>query len=384
MLFSEIPGQEQAKRRLLQLAYQERIAHALLFTGPEGCGHLAVAIAFAQYLACSQKQENDSCGKCSSCVKCQKLIHPDLHFSFPTAIIKPRKALSEEFLPKWRDAVLQNPVMGLYDWYECLGIENKQGYMSVDESAAIQQKLSLKSYESKYKVMVIWMAEKMRADAANKLLKIIEEPPDNTLFLLITENPEQLQGTLLSRMQLVKFTPLQDEVIQKALQAETGLEYHEARRIVRLAEGNLNLARTLAGQETVSIALEEEFMQWMRMCYALSGGTNGEKTYLDLTRWIDRMAKSGREKLKKFIHYGLEVMRDCVLYNYTGESISRINDDLLPGFSRFAPFIRYDNAEYFENELSKAHFHIERNANPRILFIDLSFKINALLHLKKS
>jgi len=384
MRFADILGQEAVIDRLRRSVDQERLAHALLFAGPEGCGHLATAIAFAQYLVCERRTDGDSCGTCSACIKAGKLVHPDIHFSFPTAIVKNRKARSDEYMADWRVAVTANPYMGLIDWYEHIGMENKQGYMSVEESAAIQQRLALKAYESVHKVMILWMAEKLRTDAANKLLKILEEPPPQTVFLLVAENPDGLPGTILSRTQLVKFGRIPDDLMQKTLQARFGLEFHAAANVVRLAEGNFNLAGALSAQDHTSIDLEKEFMDWMRMCFALSSAKNREANYQNLTQWIEQIGKAGRERQKNFLHYGLEVMRDCVLQNYAGEPLVRMSDELLPGFSRFAPFIHFGNAESFEDELSKAYYHIERNANPRILFLDLSFSIHRLLHKAKS
>jgi DNA polymerase-3 subunit delta' len=383
MLFSQVIGQDEVKRALLQCMQRERLPHALLFAGPEGAGQLPMALALIRRLHCEKRTDADGCGACSSCIKHNKLIHPDLHFAFPTAIVKNRKARSDEYLPDWRRAVLANPYMGLFDWYEHIGIENKQGYLSVDESAAIQQKLSLKPYEARHKASILWMADKLRTDAANKLLKIIEEPPEHTVFILITENPDLLPATLVSRTQLFRFGRVADEVLQKHLQSR-GLEYHAAANIVRLGEGNVNLAHALAADDRSAIDLEKEFMDRMRMCYALSGSKNKEANYLGLSQWIERIGRAGRERQKNFLHYGLEVVRDCLMHNYAGEPLVRLNDELLPGFSRFAPFIHDGNAEAFEDELNKAHYHIERNANPRILFLDLSFKIHSLLHGAKS
>ncbi len=380
MRFSEVPGQDSVRKRLLQAVQQGRLAHALLFSGPEGCGHLAMALALAQYLACEKPDQKDSCGKCAACVKIRNIAHPDLHFSFPTAVVKKKKPRSREFMTEWRDAVTSNPFLGLADWYEIMGIENKQGFISVEESAAIQQALLLKAYESRYKVMIIWQAEKLRNDAANKLLKIIEEPPDHTLFLLVTERPDDLPATLLSRTQLVRFNRIPDDVIQQELMRQ-GADEDAARRFAGLAEGNLNQALSFIRHDDTATELEQEFMDWMRMCYTLSAPKNREAQYIKLNEWIDQVSRSGRERQKTFLRFGLEVLRDCLLYQHAGE-LSRLSDELLPGFSKFAPFIHAGNVERFENELSKASFNVERNANPRILFLDLSFKVNALLHAR--
>ena len=389
MLFSDIIAQQKVKQRLLQSVCDGRIPHALLFSGPEGSGNLALAIAFAQFLSCDNKTSEDSCGKCSSCIKYNKLVHPDLHFSFPTAIVKDKKAKSSEYAAEWRKAFLENPYLSLHDWYEFIGIENKQGYMSVEESADILRSLTLKTYESKYKVMIIWMPEKMRTDASNKLLKIIEEPPDNTVFILVTENMEQLLGTILSRTQLIKVNRIPDREMNDALIEKFNLSYHDAKRIVHLADGNFNAAQSLAEQlqrdsfgESGSIEIEKDFINWMRMCVMIDKSGRQKEYYKLLNEWIDVMAKAGREHQKNFLHYGLEIAHECLVTNYADASLVRVNDEVIPTFSRFVKFINYENAGVFSEELNKAYFHIERNANPRILFLDLSFKINAVLQKK--
>lgn len=381
MLFSQIIGQQTVKQRLIHSVHDNRIAHAQLFFGAEGSGSLALAIAFAQYLSCEDRNENDSCGKCSSCIKYNKLIHPDLHFSYPTAPVKDKKAKSAEYAAEWREAVLANPYLSLQDWYEFIGIENKQGYMSVEESGEIIRQLTLKSFESRYRVMIIWMAEKMRTDASNKLLKIIEEPPDNTIFILVTENYEQIISTILSRTQLVKVNRISDKELNDAIKEKFNLGYHEAQRIIHLADGNYNDAQSLAKQESGSIEIEKEFIDWMRMCVMLNIPGKQHEYFKMLNEWIDEMAKAGRERQKNFLHYGLEIARECLMTNYADASLVRINDEVIPTFSRFVKFINYQNADLFTEELNKATFHIERNANPRILFLDLSFKMNSILKI---
>jgi DNA polymerase-3 subunit delta' len=380
MKFSEIINQHSVKEKLIRSVQQGRIAHAQLFFGSEGSGSLALAIAYAQYLSCENRQENDNCGKCSSCIKYNKLIHPDLHFSYPVAPIKDiSKPKSIDFIAKWREAVIENPYISLQDWYEFIGIENKQGFMSVDESADIVRKLTLKTYESKYKIMIIWMPEKMRTDASNKLLKIIEEPPDNTIFILVTENREQIISTLLSRTQLVKINRIPDKELSAALKEKFNLGFHDAQRIVHLADGNYNAAQAMAKEESANIEIEKEFIDWMRMCLMIGKPDKRESYFKMLNGWIDVMAKAGRERQKNFISYGLEITRECLMTHYADESLVRITDEVILTFSKFVKFIDRHNADQFAEELSKAYFHIERNANPRILFLDLSFKMSALL-----
>ena len=210
MRFQDLIGQQETKQRLLQSVKEDRIAHAQLFLGQEGCGSLPLAIAYGQFINCTNRSELDSCGVCPSCNKYQKLIHPDLHFVFPTATTKEitKDPISDEFLTIWRTQLMENPYFGLLQWYAAIGIENKQGSISKNESLEILRKLNMKSYEAEYKVMIIWFPELMNVTAANKLLKMIEEPPDKTLFLLVAENTEYMLQTILSRTQLIKVPPV--------------------------------------------------------------------------------------------------------------------------------------------------------------------------------
>jgi DNA polymerase-3 subunit delta' len=384
MQFSDIINQHAVKEKLIRSVHENRVAHAQLFFGPEGSGNLALAIAYAQFLSCESRMENDSCGNCTSCKKYNKLIHPDFHFSYPTAPLKDRKARSAEYIKEWREAILENPYLSLQDWYEFIGVENKQGFISVEESAEIVRRLTLKSFESKYKIMIIWMPEVMRTEASNKLLKIIEEPPDSTIFLLVTENREQIIGTILSRTQLVKINRIADKELQFALKEKFNLEFHEAQRIVHLADGNYNVAQAMAKQESVSVEIEKEFIDWMRMCLFLSIPSRQEEAFRNLNEWMDVMVKAGRERQKNFISYGLEIGHECLVTNYADASLVRMTDEIIPTFSKFVKYINQNNADFFTEELNKAAFHIMRNANPRILFLDLSFKMNRILHLKEN
>jgi DNA polymerase-3 subunit delta' len=226
------------------------------------------------------------------------------------------------------------------------------------------------------------MPEVMQPAASNKLLKIIEEPPDSTVFILVTENREQIIGTILSRTQLVKINRVADNELNTALKQKFNLEFHEAQRIVHLADGNYNVAQSLAKQESVSIEIEKEFIDWMRMCLFLSVPSKLEETFRNLNDWMDVMVKAGRERQKNFISYGLEIGHECIITNYADVSLARMTDEVIPTFSKFVKFIHQNNAEAFTEELNKASFHIIRNANPRILFLDLSFKMNKILNLK--
>lgn len=372
MLFSEVIGQEAVKQRLLNTVKENRVSHAQLFLGPEGSGTLPLAIAYAQYVSCTNKQENDSCGTCHSCIKYNKLVHPDLHFVYPIALSKDAR-VSTDVIAKWRSAFLDNPYMSLSDWFDYLDAENKQAVIGTDESTEILRKLSLTTYEAEYKIMVIWMADKMNQAAANKLLKILEEPPDKTLFLLIVESEDQLLRTILSRTQLVKVYKLSDEELKHALVERKGVSESDASRLVHLADGNYNAAIKLLSENENAAFNLSMFQQWMRACLKLD--------YPKMAAWGDEMAGIGREKQKNFLKYALHVIRESLMLSY-GTQLVKLEGEELDFVRKFSPFIHGSNCLQMIEELNKAHTHIERNANPKILFLDLSFRIYELLNIK--
>ena len=383
MKFVDVIGRQEVKNKLIQTVQDGRISHAQLFSCFEGSYGLPMALAYAAYIQCENKLDDDSCGVCSSCVKHQKLIHPDLHFTYPVVTnpsIKDRPPRSTDFIKQWRKAFLENPYLNLNDWYQALGVDNKQGFMSVEESADILRKMSLKSFESQFKIQIIWMPEKMRVDATNKLLKIIEEPPDSTLFILVTEQREHLLPTILSRTQLVKIPVLTVDEISAALVEHFKSDGREARRIAKLADGNMNLAFSLAGDGERDFSNETEFINWMRLCYSPFHEKEGKNSWAELNNWIERTAKGGRESMKQFFTFCLEASRECMLVNHGDEHLVRFDDDVIPNFSRFTRFIHAGNIAEISDLLNKAHYAVERNANAKILLLDLSFKMNRLLN----
>jgi DNA polymerase-3 subunit delta' len=380
MLFSSITGQQALKRRLIQTIADSRISHAQLFLGPEGCGKLALAVAYAQYINCENKQPTDSCGKCPSCIKYQKLIHPDLHFVYPVAITKKvtKDPLSKLFLNEWRELVLENNAyISLNDWYTKIEIENRQGIINADDCNEIIRNLSYKSYESEYKVMIIWMVEKLFHAAAPKILKILEEPPDKTLFILVSENHDQIIDTILSRTHLVSVPVVEDEEIFTALKnrfpERPGNELHDA---TMLADGNYTEAIRILQQPEVYGDHFNGFSNWMRLCY--------QQKITGIEKFVGEMAAAGRERQKQFLNYSLQFVRDCLVVQYGREEIVRLNNDEQKFVRNFAPYVNSANGYQFAEELNKAIYHIERNANPSILFMDLSLKIGQLLKMKLS
>lgn len=383
MRFSEVIGKQEVKDRLVQSVQEGRISHAQLFAGYEGHTGLPLAMAYAAYIHCENRSASDSCGVCSSCVKHKKMIHPDLHYAYPVFSGKSKPSKSTDFLQQWREAVLENPYLDVNQWYEALGSESKQGFMSVEESSDIQRKLSLKPFEAEYKIQIIWLPEKMRVDASNKLLKILEEPPARTLFLLVSEHRELLLSTILSRTQLIKIPLLSASEIQTSIQEQLKLDAAHAKRVANLADGKYNAALALARNTDADFKIENDFISWMRLCYNPFHERDGKNAWHELNGWIDTIGKSGREYQKSFLSFCLEAGRECMLVNHGDRSMVRFDDEVIPNFSRFTRFIHENNIGEISKLLNRAHYAIERNANAKILFLDLSFKMNKLLNIPR-
>lgn len=362
-------------------AYREqRLGHANLICGSEGSGALAVALAMAQFLNCENKSGDDSCGVCTSCMRSAKLVHPDVHFIFPVIndpAKKSEKPVSDDFAREWREHILEHPYSSLNAWLEYLAAGNKQGNISVHESASILKKLLLKSFESPFKIVIVWMAELMNPAAANKLLKIFEEPPEGTYFFLISENENKLLLTIRSRMQLYKMAILTDREISEALVLRKNISEKEAARIAMLAAGNYFLAETLAVQIDLRNDWEEMFMEWMRMSFSPM------RDFAALLNWIEQLAGKGRNEQKAFLSFCLETARECLMVNYASD-LQRIEPGNFPALQKFAPYINANNAEDFVNEINAAISGIERNANAKILFLDLSFRLSGILRLTEA
>ena len=374
MLFKEIIGQQAMKDRLVRSFKEGRISHAQLFLGPEGSGSLPMAVAYAQYISCTNKTEVDSCGTCSSCVKYNKLIHPDLHFVYPVALSANVKT-SADVAVNWREAFLDNPYITLFSWFESLSAENKQAVIGTEESGEILRKLSLTTYESEYKIMVIWQAEKMNQSAATKLLKILEEPPDKTLFLLVCENEDQLLRTIVSRTQLIKINKINDKDLMDALVSIHGQTAEAAEKISHLADGSYAEAITLMSENENAGQNLASFQKLMRASLKFDPKA--------VISWIDEISSAGRERQKNFLNYALHIMRESAMVNYGDDSLVKLSADEQEFVKKFSPFIHGANIERFIEELNKAHYHMERNASPKILFMDLAFKFNELLNVPK-
>ncbi|MBA3704412.1 MAG: DNA polymerase III subunit delta' [Bacteroidetes bacterium] len=374
MLFKEIIGQQAVKERLTRSVKEGRISHAQLFLSPQGSGSLALAVAYAQYISCGNKQENDSCGQCSSCVKYNKLVHPDLHFVYPVALSKDVR-VSTDVAAQWRNAFLDNPYITLFNWFEQLDAENKQAVIGVEESGEILRKLSLTTYEAEYKIMIIWQAEKMNQQSANKLLKILEEPPDKTLFLLVCESEEQLLRTIVSRTQLIKINKISDVDLIQSLVDRNGISVEVAEKTAHLADGNYSEALLLISENENAAQNLASFQKLMRASIKFDPKA--------VMAWIDEISAAGRERQKNFLNYALHIMRESMVLNYADASLVKLGADEQDFVKKFSPFIHGRNIERFIEELNKAFYHMERNANAKILFMDLAFKFNELLNVPK-
>lgn len=382
MQFSEILGQEHIKSHLTRSADLGRIPHAQLFVGPEGSGTLPMAIAYAQYIICSNQNAENS-GSNEACnIKFQKTSHPDLHFIYPTVSTEDvkTKPKSIDFITEWRAFLTQNPYGSLFDWYLTLGVKNKQGEIRVDDAQEILKSLALKSYEGGYKVMIIWMADKLNIAASNKLLKLLEEPTDRTVFILISENEEDIIQTIRSRCQVLHFNGLNETVIAEALVSKENTEPKEALKIAHQAQGNYNKALQLLQPDSESVFFEKWFVDWVRAAFRAKGNAAAIQ---DLIQWSEQIASLGRETQKKFLHFCIDMFRQALLLNYQTESLVYMEPKVEKfKLENFAPFVNGNNINDIFKELSDAMYHIERNGNAKIILTDLSIKLTRLIHKK--
>jgi len=382
MLFSEILGQDNIKKHLTKSVDNGRISHAQLFVGKEGSGTLPMAIAYAQYILCNNANGENTSGNEACNLKFKNLSHPDLHFAFPVTTNDKIKShpVSKHFMEEWRQLLNQQLYCNLFDWYKMLGVDNKQGQIGVDEAHDIVTSLALKSYEGGYKVMIVWMAEKMNIACANKLLKLIEEPPNKTIFILITEDEEQIISTIRSRCQMLHFPLLPEDIIKDALVKQYDIEIAVATKIAHQANGNYNKACDLVYHDSEDIQFEEWFVFWIRSAFKAKGN---KSAIHDLISWSEEIAKTGRETQKQFLHFCLDFFRQAMLLNYKANDLVYI-ETKSNGFKleNFAPFIHNENIMGINEELQNAIYHIERNGNSKIILTDLSIKLTRLLHKK--
>lgn len=373
MQFKEVIGHQKIKEQLINTVTENRISHAQLFLGPEGSGNLALAIAYAQYIACTNKQGNDSCGVCASCKKFKKLIHPDLHFVFPVNTSKTIKKnpVSDDYMNQWRTTLIENPYINQNKWYEIIDIENKQGVISKNESYEILRKLNLKTFESEYKFMIIWLPEKMNTYAANKLLKFIEEPPEKTLFFLVSENSEQILPTILSRTQLIKIPKIDNDSLYNALCDRLGVNPDKALDIVHLANGNYFEALNLASAGDEDDENLERFKSLMRLAYS--------QKIVEIIDWVDEIARTGREKQKGFLTYSLRLLRENFMLNINRKEMVYLTQKEYNFSEKFSQFIHQGNVSKLYEVFNRAYADIGMNAYNKIVFLDVALKIVKLI-----
>lgn len=375
MTFEDIIGQSFLKTHLKQSVNSGRIPHAQLYVGKRGVGALPMAIAYADYI---MKQQQEGVGAMSP------LTHPNIHFVYPvtTSDKVKSKPISSNYLAEWRSFLETTPYGSINDWYELVGVGNKQGNIGVEEANDVVSKMSLKAFNGGYKVMIVWMAEKMNSMCANKLLKLIEEPAKKTVIILVVEDEEQLINTIRSRCQVVHLNPLSEETIKNSLiemhQAEDGL----SQSIAHQSEGSFSRALELLKQEPDDLKFEAWFIAWVRTAFQAK---SNKQSINNLMAWSAEISKAGREIQKQFLDYSLRFFRQALLYNYGANQLVFINlNDKSFKFESFASFIDASNIAEISKEIELANYHIERNANPKIVLTDLSIKLTRLLHIKKT
>jgi DNA polymerase III subunit delta' len=374
MNFSQIPGQKDIKGNLLRSVKEERVSHAQLFAGPEGCGSMALALAYARYISCENRSGNDSCGTCKSCVKYEKLIHPDLHFVFP--VIKGKKAtdpVSDNYLEEWREFVKNSPYFTLNNWMDFIEVGNAQAMIFASEASEIIKKLNLKTFESEFKIMIIWLPEKMHQATANKLLKMIEEPPEKTLFLLVSQEPDKVIPTILSRCQLIKVPAFNSYDIEKYLIDRFKTGFDKASDISRVSNGNIARAIELCENEDSALANLERFKSLMRFAW--------KRDIISIINWAEEISTTGREAQKNFISYSMRILRENLML-----SLDQLKNRLVfltgeeASFSgNFHPFINQNNIFPLTEEFNLVYSHIEANGNAKIIFLDLALKVTRLI-----
>ena len=382
MLFSQIIGQQEVKDRFIRSVSEGRIPHAQLLSGPEGVGKLPLAIAYAQYICCEHRGVRDACGVCPSCLKYNKLAHPDLHFVFP--IIKPagkQSVVCDDFMGDFRKLVLEKTYFSVDEWYSRISGDAKQGMIYTNESEEIVRKLSMKTYEAEYKVMIVWLPEKLHESAANKLLKILEEPYEKTLFLLVSNAPDAIITTILSRTQRIQVPGLADaEIKQALLDRHGGLTEAEAADVARIAGGSYLRAEMLLEDGNESRVNFDRFVTIMRLAWQV-GNRKDHASLKTLRKWADDMAASsvGRERQKKFLQYAQRMVRENFIYNLHQADLNYMTSYESDFSVRFSPFINERNVEQLVAELALAERHIEQNVNAKMVFFDLVLKIIMLL-----
>ena len=373
MFFRDVIGQEEIKRRLIQEVNEGRIPHAQLICGPEGVGKMPLTIAYARYISCSNRSETDACGACPSCVKFNKLVHPDVHFVFPIVnkAKSPKVSVCADFLPQWREQLLTSPYFNLNHWLNNIGAENKQAQIFANESDEILKKLSLKSSEGGFKITIVWLPEKLHPVCANKLLKLLEEPPERTIFLLVSEMPDMILPTIQSRTQRMNVRKIDEASIDRVLQTKYSIQPADSLSIAHLANGNF-----IKALETIHLNEENQlffdlFVSLMRLSY--------QRKIREMKMWSEQVAGMGRERQKNFLEYCQRMIRENFIFNLHQRDLTYMTISEQNFATRFAPFVNERNVMGIMDELSEAQIHIEQNVNAKMVFFDFSLKMIVLL-----
>ena len=376
MTFAEIPNQTAVKNLLRQSVQRQHVAHAQLFRGREGGAALALALAYAQYLNCEARAADaaDSCGHCPACTKSAKLAHPDLNFIVPVTTTKTvaKDAVSSKFMAEWRTFVLDNPYQGLNDWMQHIGAENKQGNISKDEAVQILKLVSLKAFEARFKIVILWLPELMHPAAANAVLKLLEEPPPATIFLLVSHAPEQLLPTIISRVQPVVVRPFSEDDLTAHLHTRYHVPEVKARQVAQLADGSLGAA--LASRDSnAEHDYFEFFVKWMRQAYSQKAA--------EILKHSEEFQKLGRENQKELLSYSLALLRKVLLFGIDPKLVPYLPAAEQDFVAKFSKLVIPRNADLLTKELTEAHYHIERNANAKMVFVDSSLRMGGFLKI---
>lgn len=379
MRFSEVIGQEEARKRLKGMVADDRLPHAMMLCGPEGSGKMALALAFASYLLCERRSDaDDSCGQCRQCVMLRKWAHPDLHFTFPTiklpSMSPEHKPVSDDFAAQWRQLLASGPYFSLNQWMEAIGAENQQAIITAGESDELSRKLSIKSSQGGYKVSLIWLPERMNAECANKLLKLIEEPPSQTVFIMVCEEPDKLLDTIRSRTQRIDIKRIDEASIRQALMERRGLDADTATRITRIANGSWLKAVGALDADNENEQFLMMFQKLMRLAYS--------RKVKELKQWSEAMQTMGREKQKRFLAYFLRLVRENFAYNFMQPELNYMTQQEEDFARNFARFVNEKNVLQMNELGNRAIRDISQNANAKIVFFDMAMQMIVLLLAK--
>jgi DNA polymerase-3 subunit delta' len=372
MFFKDIIGQDELIRQLIQSTQRGFVPHARLFSGQAGSGAFPLALAYARYLNCSERTETDSCGHCPSCLKYNDLVHPDLHFVFPIVQVKERKKeICDDYLDEWRDFLKTHTYFDLGTWLSHLNVDSKQAWIYAKESEAIFRKVSLRIYEAYYRVLFVWIPERMHSNCSNKLLKIIEEPPQNTLIFMISEEPEYILGTILSRMQRLNVGPVSTDVLARVAEQEFGIDPSQSQQIAHMAHGNyLQLADAIRVSEESDFFLAQ-FTRIMRNSWT--------RNVKEMKAFAEDMAALGRDQQKRFLAYCQRLIRENFVYRFQVSEMNYMTQDESTFSARFAEYVNERNVFDFVDELAEAYRHVAQNGNSKMVFFDLALHITVLL-----